>query len=103
MDKIKKCILIGVPTSICNLRCRYCYISQKQENFAETGTQANLQYSPEQWAKALSKERIGGPCYINICGGGETLLTKGISKYIRIGKRRPLHRNRHKLYCNKDC
>lgn len=37
MDKIQKCILIGVPTSICNLRCRYCYISQKEENFAEHG------------------------------------------------------------------
>ena len=53
-------ILIGVPTSVCNLRCRYCYISQKQENFAETGTQANLQYTPEQWAAALSKKRLGG-------------------------------------------
>lgn len=82
MDKISKCILIGVPTSICNLRCRYCYISQKQENFSETGTQANLQYSPDEWAKALSKKRLGGACYINICGGGETLLTKGISQYI---------------------
>ena len=82
MDKIQKMILIGVPTSVCNLRCRYCYISQKQENFAETGAQANLQYTPEQWAEALSKKRLGGACYINICGGGETLLTKGISKYI---------------------
>ncbi len=82
MDKIKKCILIGVPTSICNLRCRYCYISQKMENFAEKGVQANLQHTPEEWAIALSQERLGGPCYINICGGGETLLTKGIEKYI---------------------
>lgn len=82
MDKIKKCLLVRVPTSLCNLRCRYCYISQREENFAETGVQADLKYSPEQWAIALSKKRLGGPCYINICGDGETLLTKGIEKYI---------------------
>ena len=82
MDKIRKCILVRVPTSLCNLRCRYCYISQKKENFAESGVQADLKYTPEQWVKALSKERLGGPCYLNVCGDGETLLTKEIEKYI---------------------
>ena len=82
MDKIRKCILVRVPTSLCNLRCRYCYISQKKENFAESGVQADLKYTPEQWVKALSKERLGGPCYLNVCGDGETLLTREIEKYI---------------------
>lgn len=80
MDKIKRCILIQVPTSICNLRCRYCYIGQRDEGFQ--GEQAAFQYSPERVAAALSIERMGGPCYINLCGDGETLLTKNIEKYI---------------------
>ena len=34
--------------------------------------------------KALSKERLGGICLINFCGGGETLLPPEIVKYIRV-------------------
>ena len=67
MDKIKKCLLIRVPTSLCNLRCRYCYISQRKENFAETGVQADLKYSPEQWSIALSKKRLGGTLLYSTC------------------------------------
>ena len=33
-----------------------------------------MKYSPEQIAKALTKERLGGICYFSICGAGETLL-----------------------------
>lgn len=80
MDKIKKCILIAIPVSLCNLRCRYCYITQRSEYC--TGRQPNLQHSPEEWTRALSQKRLGGPCYINMCGDGETLLTVGISRYI---------------------
>jgi hypothetical protein len=35
---------------------------------------AELKYSPEHIAKALRKERLGGVCWINICGAGETLI-----------------------------
>jgi len=33
-----------------------------------------MQYSPEQIGNALTQERLGGVCYISICGNGETLL-----------------------------
>lgn len=80
MDKIKRIILIGIPTSICNFRCTYCYLSQREESFQ--GCQAVMQYSPEHVAKALSKERMGGTCYLNFCADGETLLSKNIEQYI---------------------
>lgn len=82
MDKIKKIILIAVPTTICNLKCRYCYLAQRDSSF--TGEQAQLQFTPSEVAKALSKERIGGPAFINICADGETLLTKNIEEYIYL-------------------
>lgn len=42
-----------------------------------------MKYSPEQVAKALSKKRLGGPAYINVCADGETLLTRDIEIYMR--------------------
>ena len=80
MDKIKRAILCQVPMSICNLRCRYCYLAQRAEFYQ--GEQINYQYSPEYVAKALSIERLGGKCYFNLCADGETLLAKDIDKYI---------------------
>ena len=80
MDKIKRLILCPLTTSICNLRCQYCYLSQRGN--AYQGKQAEFLYSPEYVAKALSKQRLGGTCYFNLCADGETLLTKDIEKYI---------------------
>lgn len=81
VPKLKRIILCNVPTSICNFRCHYCYLSQRAE--AYQGEQARFEYSPEHVAKALSPERLGGICYFNFCADGETLLTKNIDEYIR--------------------
>lgn len=80
MDKIKKIVLCAIPTSICNLRCRYCYLSQRNESYG--GEQAHFLYSPRYVGRAFSKQRMGGSCYFNFCADGETLLTKGIEQYI---------------------
>lgn len=80
MDKIKRVILFNIPMSICNLRCHYCYLAQRDECYQ--GKQIEYKYSPEYVAQALSVERLGGVCYINLCAEGETLLTKDIDKYI---------------------
>lgn len=80
MDKIKRVILCSIPMSICNLRCKYCYLSQRDECYQ--GQQIEYKYSPEHVAKAFSVERMGGVCYVNLCAEGETLLTKDIDKYI---------------------
>lgn len=81
MDRVKKLIMLQVPTSICNFRCHYCYLAQRDVSYQ--GLQADMKYSPEQVAKALSKERMGGPCFINVCADGETLLTKDIDLYLK--------------------
>ena len=80
MDKIKRAILCHIPMSICNLRCRYCYLAQRDECYQ--GEQIRYRYSPEHIAKAFSLERLGGTCYFNLCADGETLLAKDIDKYI---------------------
>lgn len=82
MDKIKKLVLFRIPMSICNFRCHYCYLSQRPVHFE--GNQPKMKYTPEQVAKAMSKERLGGIAYMNFCADGETLLTKDIDKYIKI-------------------
>lgn len=80
MDKIKRIVLCAIPTSICNFRCRYCYLTHREEYYQ--GKQADIKYPPEYIAQAFSKDRMGGICYFNFCADGETLLTKDIDKYI---------------------
>lgn len=81
MDKVKKVILLAIPMSICNFRCHYCYLSQRDERFQ--GIQPEMKYTPEQVAKALAPERIGGTAYLNFCADGETLLVKNIDLYVK--------------------
>lgn len=81
MDKIKKIILFRIPMSICNLRCHYCYLSQRPIHFQ--GIQPEMKYTPEEVGYALRKERIGGVAYTNFCADGETLLLKNIDKYVK--------------------
>lgn len=81
MDRIKKMLLLHVPTSICNFRCMYCYIAQRPVHYQ--GLQADMKFSPEQVAYALRPERIGGLAYMNLCADGETLLTKNFDLYVR--------------------
>lgn len=70
MDRIKLLILCLIPNQKCNLKCEYCYISQL-EAWEEP---EKMKYSPEYIAKALSRERLGGTCLINLTGNGETLI-----------------------------
>ncbi len=78
---VKRLIMLSVPTSICNFRCHYCFLNQRKE--AYQGLQAPMEYTPEQVARALSVERMGGICFINSCAPGETLLTKNIDLYFK--------------------
>lgn len=81
MDKIKKILLFHIPMSVCNLRCHYCYLSQRPESFQ--GEHPVFRYSPAEVAYACRPERIGGLFYCNFCADGETLLTKDIDLYVR--------------------
>lgn len=79
-DKIKRFIDCYVPVSTCNLRCHYCYITQ-QGKFAEKTPV--FSYSADHIRKALSKERLGGACCLNFCGGGETLIPPQMIDIVR--------------------
>lgn len=69
----KRFIECTVPVTACNMRCSYCYVMQEGRR---TNKMPEFKYTPEHIGKALSKERLGGTCYVNICGLGETLLPK---------------------------
>ncbi|MCB5279191.1 MAG: radical SAM protein [Candidatus Cloacimonetes bacterium] len=80
MDKMKRFIDCYVPVTTCNLRCSYCYITQSH---AWKNKLPKFKYNPEYIGKALSAERLGGICHINMCGGGETLLPPEMTGILR--------------------
>jgi organic radical activating enzyme len=82
MIKMKRLINLVIPVGICNIGCTYCYISQK--NYWSGEKLPKLPYAIETVAKALSVKRLGGVCYINICGEGETLLPNYITDFIKL-------------------
>ncbi len=71
-EKIKRFIDCYIPTETCNLRCHYCYIAQKRKF---NNKLVHLSHSVKTIRKALSKKRLGGTCVLNLCAGGETLLS----------------------------
>ena len=81
MDKIRRLVLFRIPMSICNFRCHYCYLAQRDECYQ--GIQPEMKFTPEQVRKAMSKERLGGPAYMNFCADGETLLVTNLDQYIK--------------------
>lgn len=77
---MKRFIDILVPVTTCTLRCHYCYITHNRlfDNKLPT-----FKYDVDTFRKGLSKERLGGICMFNFCGGGETLLPPEMPMYIR--------------------
>jgi len=79
MEKIKRFIDIAIPVQTCNLRCPYCYIAQEKKFLSAL---PYFMYDAKTIGKALSKERLGGICHFNLCGGGETLLPTEMTNII---------------------
>lgn len=71
MEGIKRFITCHVPVSACNFKCMYCYIGQIKENKGEILDFAD---TPINIAAKLTPERLGGFCYFNLCGNGETMI-----------------------------
>lgn len=72
MEKIKRFLDCFIPTKTCNLRCHYCYITQQRLFDNEL---AHFNVEIESFKELFSKDRFGGTCLINLCAGGETLLS----------------------------
>jgi organic radical activating enzyme len=72
---MKRLISCHIPTENCNLRCHFCYITQKR---IFNNKLLKFEYSPQHIRQALSIERLGGECLFNFCAGGETLLSNDI-------------------------
>lgn len=75
MEKMKRYIDCYIPTETCNFRCHYCYITQHRKFNNKV---AEFQYEPDYIRKALSKQRLGGTCLLNLCAGGETLIAEKV-------------------------
>lgn len=80
MDKIKRYIDCIIPTETCNLRCHYCYIAQQRKFNNKI---FKLEKSSECVKKAFSVERLGGICLINLCAGGETLISDDVLPVVK--------------------
>lgn len=79
---MKKALFFRIPLSVCNLRCHYCYLAQRPSSYE--GVIPEMNYTPEQISYALRNERCGGPCYINLCADGETLLLPDLARYVEL-------------------
>lgn len=77
MEGIKRFFECLLPETVCNMKCSYCYVIQRDNRKMKL---ANLKYSPEQIGAALTKERLGGTCYFSICGAGETTAQPEIAE-----------------------
>ena len=73
--RMKKYIDCYIPTETCNFKCKYCYIA-RQNKF--NNKILKLSHTIEEIKCALSKDRLGGECLINLCAGGETLLSDDV-------------------------
>ncbi len=71
MDKIVKFFECLIPETVCNLRCSYCYVVQRNQNTQKIPA---LDYPIETIKKALTVKRLGGKCLFSICGSGETFV-----------------------------
>ena len=76
MRRFIECLL---PSSICNLKCSYCYLIQQDRR---KNKKAEFQYPPKIIAKALSVSRLGGVSLISITGEGETLVANELPQIV---------------------
>lgn len=78
MEKVSKFLECYIPIHACNLRCNYCYVTQN--NWWNAG-KPDFAFV-KKIARSFNKDRFGGPCMINLCATGETLLNEEVVKII---------------------
>ena len=80
MDKIRRFICVAVPTTSCNLRCRYCYLRYGSCKGMRID---DFPYDPQAFRSGLSVKRLGGICMFNFTADGETLIDLRLLDYVR--------------------
>ena len=80
MDKVKKMLLVHIPTGRCNFKCPYCFITL---NKAWEGDRDELNRTEDEIRKAFDMKRFGGPCYVNLCASGETLIYPQVVGFLK--------------------
>lgn len=78
--KIYKFIDTTVPIFQCNFKCNYCYLAQKA---IALKNRSYLFHDARYIRYCLSKKRIGGTSFINLCGVGETLLCSELYEIVK--------------------
>ena len=81
LPNIKRNINLHIPVTTCTLHCPYCYVFHRG---LFKNKIPDFKYSPEVVQKALTKERLGGTCLINMTADGETLLPPTMVDYVRV-------------------
>lgn len=79
MERIKRVINCAIMDTVCNFRCHYCYIGQREEYVLQS---TENPHSVEEIRRALSYQRLGGCCHLSVCAGGETLLAQNVIELI---------------------
>lgn len=79
-EKIKRYLDVYIDTETCNFKCHYCYIALTERFNKQL---YKMKHTPEEIRQAFSKERLGGACVINLCAGGETLLSPDVLPTVR--------------------
>lgn len=81
MRKMKKLINCVFPDTVCNLDCEYCYVGQTNQHVRVS---SKNEHSLEEIREALSYDRLGGCCHMNMCASGETLLVENIIELAKM-------------------
>lgn len=80
-EQLSRFIDCYIATETCNLRCHYCYITQRRLFNQKL---ASFPHSFAMIRRSLAKCRLGGVCLFNLCAGGETLLVQEIIGVIKV-------------------
>lgn len=79
-DILKGFIEVLIPITVCNFKCHYCYVIQRDNRTNDIGM---VNHSPLEIRKALRLNRLGGKFYISLCGAGETMLVKNLAEIVK--------------------
>ena len=74
---IKKYIGVHIKENLCNLDCSYCYLSanpyRRRENIGVKNP-----HNPKYIRLCMSRDKMGGSCFICLTASGETMLADNI-------------------------